>query len=254
VSGGIRPLAGWVVSLDLWGTLITEGDRAAEAAWRVDEFTRVLEEFGHPLGSTEIQAAISDERTSALQHQRETGSQPNAAGQIANILTALGLPRQDAGLLAVLEVVHTHAVLRACPLPVDGAFDALTAIRDAGPSRLVLTSNTLSTPPALHRELLADLELSEHFDDLLFSADLGIAKPRPEIFHTAAERAGVPEARVVHVGDDRLTDVQGAIDAGCRAVYYNPKGHPVPPHVIAITALRELPEALVALCGENNPA
>lgn len=253
MSGGNRPLAGWVVSFDLWGTLITEGDRAAEAAWRVDEFTRVLQEFGHTRGRAQIEAAISRERNTALQHQRETGSQPNAAGQIANILTALGLPSPDAGLLAVLEVVHTHAVLRACPLPVDGAVDALAAIRAAGP-RLVLTSNTLSTPAALHRELLADLGLSRHFDDLLFSADLGIAKPRPEIFHTAAERAGVPADRVVHVGDDRLTDVLGAVGAGCRAVYYNPKGHPPPPHVTAVATLHELPQALVALCGEDNSA
>ncbi len=254
MSGGNRPLAGWVVSLDLWGTLITEGDRAAEAGWRVDEFTRVLKEFGHPRERAEIEAAISSERNTALQHQRETGSQPNAAGQIANILTSLGLPSPDTGLLAVLEVVHTHAVLRACPLPVDGAFYALSAIRDAGASRLVLTSNTLSTPPALHRELLADLDLSGHFDDLLFSADLGIAKPRPEIFHTVAERAGVPAARIVHVGDDRLTDVQGAVDAGCRAVYYNPKGRPAPQRIAAVSSLRELPQALVALCGEHTPA
>lgn len=254
MSAGSESLAGWVVSLDLWGTLITEGDRAAEAAWRVDEFTRVLEEFGHPRGRAQIEAAISHERNTSLQHQRETGSQPNAAGQIANILAALGLPSPDAGLLAVLEVVHTHAVLRACPLPVDGAFDALAAIRAAGPSRLVLTSNTLSTPPAVHRELLADLDLCGHFDDLLFSADLGIAKPRPEIFRNAAQRAGVPTERIVHVGDDRLTDVQGAVGAGCRAVYYNPKGHLPPPHVTAVTTLRELPQVLVALCGEQTPA
>lgn len=254
MSAGIKPLAGWVVSLDLWGTLITEGDRAAEAAWRVDEFTRVLLEFGHPRGRAQIQAAISRERHAALQHQRETGSQPNAAGQIANILTALDLPCPDAGLLAVLEVVYTHAVLRACPRPVDGALDALKAIRAAGPSRLVLTSNTLATPPSVHRELLADLDLCEHFDDLLFSAELGVAKPRPEIFRTAAERAAVSPARIVHVGDDLLTDVQGALGAGCRAVYYNPTGQPAPSHVAAITSLRELPQALVAVCGENTPA
>lgn len=244
---GHQPLAGWVASLDLWGTLLDYGDRDGEAAWRVTEFGRVLREFDNDVPDDQVREVVTQVRDQHRRQQRTLGIQLSAEQQVLDMLAGLGVV-PDAALLAVLVTVHTHAVLRACPEPIPGAHAALAAIKDAR-ARLVLTSNTLATPAAVHRQLIADAGLLEFFDDLLFSVDLGVAKPHPVVFQTVADRAGVALERIVHVGNDWRTDVEGALTAGCRAVFYNPRNKPPRPQAPDIAHLDQLPAAVAALCA-----
>ncbi len=237
-------LAGWVISLDLWGTLITHGDRAAAMDWRITEFSRVLDAFRHTLPARRIRDIVVSTDTAAAQAQRTHGTQPTPEGQVTEILDTLGITATT-DLLTVLTIVHTHAALRACPQTAPGAHAALAALIETG-ARVVLTSNTLSTPGAVHRQLLEDLDLTAYFDDLLFSGDLGIAKPRPEIFATVAARAGAAPDQVVHIGDDWDTDVQGALAAGCRALHYRPHG-PAEPDAPSIAHLDQLTDTLLRI-------
>jgi HAD superfamily hydrolase (TIGR01509 family) len=210
--------------------------------WRITEFSHVLDAFGHTLPARRIRDVIISADTAAVQEQRTHGTQPTPDGQVADILDALGITATT-DLMTVLATVHTHAILRACPQATPGARTALAALVETG-ARVVLTSNTLSTPSAVHRQLLDDLDLSAYFDDLLFSGDLGVAKPRPEIFATVAARAAVAPDQVVHVGDDWDTDVQGALAAGCRALYYHPHV-PAQPDVPSIAHLDQLTDTLL---------
>lgn len=215
------PLSGWTISVDLWGTLITHGDRQAASAWRITEFGRVLDAYGHHPAPDMLSEIVGRAREETAHLQRTTGAQPDVEAQVGAVLDELAIDRDTAGLMDLLVAVHTHAVLRACPQPIPGMIAALDAIKAAG-GRLVLTSNTLATPPDVHRRLLADLGLLSLFDDVLFSGDLGVAKPHPDVFAALAERAHSPLDRIVHVGDDQLTDVDGALSAGCHALHYNP--------------------------------
>ncbi|MFG2210457.1 HAD family hydrolase [Streptomyces sp. NPDC048638] len=241
------PLSGWTVSLDLWGTLITHGDRQAASAWRITEFGRVLDAYGHHLAPEELSKTVRRTREEAAHQQRTTVAQPDVEAQVGAVLDELAIDRDAADLMKLLITVHTHAVLRACPQPIPGAVAALAAIKAAG-GRLVLTSNTLATPSDVHRILLSDLGLLDCFDDVLFSGDLGVAKPRPEVFAAVAERAESPLDRVIHVGDDQLTDIDGAQGAGCHAVHYNPHRRPARPLVPDFADHAELPALLVSLC------
>jgi FMN phosphatase YigB (HAD superfamily) len=81
-----------------------------------------------------------------------------------------------------------------------------------------------------------------------------VAKPRPEVFAAVAERTGSTLDRVVHVGDDQLTDVDGALGAGCHAVHYNPRRETATscssrPRVPDFADHAELPALLVSLCS-----
>ncbi|MCZ2103409.1 MAG: HAD-IA family hydrolase [Comamonadaceae bacterium] len=84
----------------------------------------------------------------------------------------------------------------------------------------------------------------------LGAARLGFAKPDARIFHAAADAAGVAPATVLHVGDDALLDVRGALDAGLQAAWVNRGAAPwpedVPPPHAAVPDLR----ALCALLGQ----
>ncbi|GHC22031.1 hydrolase [Kushneria pakistanensis] len=68
----------------------------------------------------------------------------------------------------------------------------------------------------------ADLDMigiRHFFSVILFSRDLGIAKPDPQIFHVAATALDVAPAQILHIGDDWQLDVQGALSAGFRAAW-----------------------------------
>jgi putative hydrolase of the HAD superfamily len=72
-------------------------------------------------------------------------------------------------------------------------------------------------------ELIAELDWSAALPFVADSGVLGIEKPDPAIFRYAAERLGVPVASVVHVGDSGAADVDGAVGAGMRAIWFRPR-------------------------------
>lgn len=238
-------LTGWTVSLDLWGTLIEHSDSAAVADWRVAEFGRIFDAFGHARASERVRAVVAAADRDVLTRQRHHGVQPDLADMIAAILRPLEIPA-NAQMTPVLEVVHTHASLRGCPRPINGAMPALAELTATG-ARIVLTSNTLATSAQVHRQLVDDLGLAPYFDDMLFSGELGIAKPHPDVFAAIATRAHCAPQRICHVGDDRRTDIDGARNAGCLAVHYLPSGQNAP-EIPAVSHLDQLAAAVTAVC------
>jgi folylpolyglutamate synthase/dihydrofolate synthase/REG-2-like HAD superfamily hydrolase len=68
------------------------------------------------------------------------------------------------------------------------------------------------------RPLLAKLDLDQYFDVIIVSAETGHHKPAPEIFRDAAGQLQVPPASILHVGDSRREDVEGAQAAGFQAL------------------------------------
>lgn len=57
------------------------------------------------------------------------------------------------------------------------------------------------------------------FDDLVISAEVGLAKPDPRIFQLAVERLGVNPAEAVFV-DDVLANAEAAQGVGLQAIHY----------------------------------
>jgi len=55
-------------------------------------------------------------------------------------------------------------------------------------------------------------------DLIVTSAEVGVEKPDPAIFHAALSKAGVKSEEAVYVGDDYNNDVQGAERVGLKAV------------------------------------
>jgi putative hydrolase of the HAD superfamily len=103
--------------------------------------------------------------------------------------------------------------------PIAGMIDVVRALRGAG-----VPVGIVSNSEGKLAELAAEIGWG---DDFLFVADsgkLGIEKPDPAIFHWAAERLAVPAAQVAHVGDSWAADVEGALRAGMRAVWFQPHG------------------------------
>lgn len=56
------------------------------------------------------------------------------------------------------------------------------------------------------------------------SYTMGMRKPDRTLWHTLCDRHGVAPEDVVHIGDDWMADVLGAVSAGCRAVFVDTRG------------------------------
>lgn len=70
------------------------------------------------------------------------------------------------------------------------------------------------------RPTLDALGVLDWVDAAIISAEVGVEKPHPGIFHRACERLGVRPDRALHVGNDPHDDVRGAREAGCHALLW----------------------------------
>jgi HAD superfamily hydrolase (TIGR01509 family) len=78
----------------------------------------------------------------------------------------------------------------------------------------------------------ADLKrcgIADLFAGHVTASAAGAAKPDARIYAALLEMAGVEAHQVVHIGDDPLTDVVGAMQAGMQAVWLNRDARQWPP-------------------------
>ena len=73
-------------------------------------------------------------------------------------------------------------------------------------------------------KVLDDLGWSDYFDGIIASAVVGIEKPGGKIFEEALRVGGISRDRVVHVGNDPITDVEGASQMGIDTVLVDRRG------------------------------
>lgn len=107
---------------------------------------------------------------------------------------------------AAHRLTLAHRVLgRVSPVTLD----VLDALRERG-HRLALISNATSETA----EAWPGGPLARRFDVAVFSCEVGLAKPDPAIYRTAAQRLGVAPADCVYVGDGADGELAGAAAAG----------------------------------------
>lgn len=80
--------------------------------------------------------------------------------------------------------------------------------------RLAVLSNWDERLPSLLRAL----GLAEFFEVVVFSAGVGVEKPGAAIFQAALAALDLPPRQVLHVGDRRLEDLEGARAVGMQSL------------------------------------
>ncbi len=132
--------------------------------------------------------------------------------RFSQVLDALDIA--DDALVETMTRVHMAALReQAVVVPHHEAVLGRMAERVA----LGLCSNFSHTPTALG--VLEEARLLRFFDQPVVSVDLGIRKPRREIFDETLERLGVDASEAIHVGDNLGADVAGAAPLGIRTVW-----------------------------------
>ena len=129
----------------------------------------------------------------------------------ADILGELGVADPDAFIDAEHEVWRpAHSVLAS-------AQALLEALRARG-IKTGLVANSWPDPGRVLRRDAEAFGLAERLDVLVFSEEVGRRKPDPEIFLHACRQLEVETAATMFVGDNLVTDVQGAADVGMTTV------------------------------------
>lgn len=129
------------------------------------------------------------------------------------------LPWNEAEAVAAtyLELYREHH--QATP----GSIDLLNDIRPF--VKLGVLSNHMRDE---QRDKLTNAGLLPCIDFLLTSEEVALPKPSPLMFEEALRRAGSCGGTTVMIGDSWGSDVRGALNAGIKAIWYNPQSHPCP--------------------------
>lgn len=80
-------------------------------------------------------------------------------------------------------------------------------------------TSVLSNADSTLLDRLRDVGVAELFDDIVCSADVGMAKPEPELYALAAERLGLQPSACVFV-DDLERNIAAARAAGMQGVHF----------------------------------
>ena len=111
--------------------------------------------------------------------------------------------------------------------PLHGVTNLLNALR--GRVKLGIITNGFTELQQVRLERTGFLE---HFDLLVISEQVGVAKPHPDIFEHALAAMGTPARdRVLMVGDNPDSDIVGGHLAGLHTCWLNADNKPTPNYI-----------------------
>jgi len=134
---------------------------------------------------------------------------------------------------------------------VPGTIDMLEMVKAKGYAIGLVSDVAWGLPSDYPRRDMDHFHLTDYFDDLVFSTDVGLRKPHPKMFKIALSNLGAEADRSVFVGNSLQCDVKGALGVGMTAVlkrsgYYQPDDSIVP------DASVDLWSDLVPILEEND--
>jgi len=206
------------VFFDLYQTLIHYTPPPEE------ELAKVIQEFGIEITADALRhpIAVADEFV-YQENARLPISQRSQQEQKALFTTYQSMLLEAAGIdpspelirhnLSSIQQVNFSRVL------FDDVLPSFEKLRQMG-----LVLGLISNVDSDISPLLARLELAPFLQVVITSQDGGYHKPQPQIFNTAAEKAGIKTEESMYVGDQYQIDVLGSKAAGMQGVLLDRNG------------------------------
>ncbi|MET4081257.1 putative hydrolase of the HAD superfamily [Pedobacter sp. UYP30] len=73
--------------------------------------------------------------------------------------------------------------------------------------------------------------LNPYFKNVIISEDVGVNKPNPQIFKYALDKANANKSQSIMIGDSIEADIDGALNFGMDAIFFNATKKEKPSHV-----------------------
>lgn len=230
------------VFFDLYGTLAGFSPSRFEIQSKaVADFGLTVTEGGILLGYSAADAFLAEQNVrEPLRLLDEAGKERVFAEYERRVLKGSGIEVDSDAALAIWRRV------RRIPYEMTIYADvrpALAAIRRRG-----LVLGVISNMNRTGDSLAAEVGLTGLVDFVVTSLEVGSEKPSRPIFDAALARAGVSADEAVHVGDQVMSDVEGARMAGVMPVLIDRDGnHPDFVDTIRIEKLGQLVRVLDAI-------
>lgn len=213
------------ITLDYWDTLVRDGDEnhVRRKARRKDLIRDLVHSIDHSISELDIVRAIESASIRAHGAWLEQHAPMPALERLRVTCAQLGLQAAELTLRTV-----AHKIERAyadCPAPFfEGATETVRQLRDVWP--LGIISDTGQTPGIFLATQLYDAGILACFRSALFSDECSVTKPNPRIFEAACASLSRHPEQVLHVGDNPITDIKGALQIGMQAIQIAPEPDP----------------------------
>jgi putative hydrolase of the HAD superfamily len=121
---------------------------------------------------------------------------------------------------------------------VDGAVECLSILTNF--AKCHVATNALNSNKNEIQAAFARAGLSQYIDETFCANTIGFSKPDAEYFEFILSKLEAPKNHLVFIGDSLEKDIQGALQVGIDAIWFNPLRLDVPKGVRAINQLTEL--------------
>ncbi len=177
-------------------------------------------------------AAVATVRSFVLANPASTDAE-RLPLYLDTLLVGLGFEAREERRAAAGRLAAEHSRANFWSRGADGAPETLGALLGRG-YRVAVISNA----DGRVRGLLEKAGLAPLLEFVLDSAEIGVEKPDPRIFHAATARMGLPPSACAYVGDIYEIDVVGAAGAGLVPILIGDA--PAPDGVLRVHNLRAL--------------
>jgi FMN phosphatase YigB (HAD superfamily) len=210
------------VGFDFGGTLAPRLSPLLSRLWR--------EEFTRRLGAEAARVTHEEfERAQAL-YWEDPDDIPHASARLASGAVTGALrrsPEVSAQLGAQIDTAVRERFVSEVPAQ-QGAAELLNWLSSQQFDIGVLSNFIF--PTSTVKDWLSSRGLAGYISAVCSSTEIGTAKPSPHAFQFLLKALGLARSsQLVYIGNDWVEDIEGALAAGCRAIYVagsDPSGNP----------------------------
>jgi len=200
------------VTFDFWCTLFRDANGAPRQQIRIDALQQATGASQEAV--TEALRKVWIEFTRSHIEEQRTLYPIDAVHQAENLLNV----SLDHDVEEKLAEVFATAILAHSPVPIDDALEAVQTTAQRCPVGIISDSGV--SPGSSLRQLLERNGFSDVLTTMVFSDEVGVAKPQALMYETAARDLGVKTEELLHIGDLELTDITGAKAVGAKAALF----------------------------------
>lgn len=216
------------ITFDFWNTLYKPPKDEEAGRKRINLFYDYILSLGLEVERKQVKEGFLKAWDIAHKKQREEGLDITPRGHLNIILEHLQIklaPEEEEQAYNI----YTETLLDYPPMINDDVKEVLPLLKAR--YKLAVICNTGITPGKNLRELMKKDGILDFFDFLVFSDEVGFAKPSARIFSFTLDKLGVASCLAAHVGDDVLTDMWGAKNVGMTTVWLAPAGEEKPDYI-----------------------
>ena len=211
----------YLITLDLWGTIIGEKDYSSVSPKRSIKKCELIfdyvKEFSDTITLNDVIEALDFTVNKISLYSRFF------CDKLFFDWLLIFIRRLDHNLnkkLTKSQIVYIgelidRAFLEFPPIIFNGSLKLIEFCKK-NQIKIGIISNTGFNSPKVYRNWLINEKI--FYDEIVLSNELGIAKPDKKIFYYTLDKLGIPPGNSIHFGDNPVADIMGANSIGITSV------------------------------------